>query len=122
MKLTRAGDSREIDAEVISRDQNSIRVRIGDREIAAEFTPNADGGGILTIGGRRYPVFGARQKESILISVGPASFEFRPAEAALSRPDTGPSKAEVAAHNTSLAIDSQSVCTDAGVGMVWLTA
>ena len=44
MKLTRAGDSREIDAEVISRDGGAIRVRIGDRQLAAELTPNADGG------------------------------------------------------------------------------
>ena len=34
MKLTRAGDPHEIDAEVISRDGNTIRVRIGDKEIA----------------------------------------------------------------------------------------
>ncbi|MFZ0245078.1 MAG: hypothetical protein WAL68_05305, partial [Candidatus Binatus sp.] len=82
MKLTRAGDSREIGAEVISRDGGTIRVRIGDRQLAAEFTPNADGGGVLTIDGRRYPVFGARRKDAILVSVGPASFEFKPAQAA----------------------------------------
>ena len=34
MKLTRAGDSHEIDVEVISRDGTTIRVRIGDKEIA----------------------------------------------------------------------------------------
>src|ERR1019366_6948446 len=89
MKLTRAGDLREIDAEVISRDGSTIRVRIGDRELAAEFTPNADGGGILAIGGRRYPVFVARRKDSILVSVGPASFEFKPAEAASRRARAG---------------------------------
>ena len=48
MKLMRVGDSHEIDAEVISRDGSAIRVRIGNREVAAEFTPNADGGGILS--------------------------------------------------------------------------
>ncbi len=97
MKLTRAGDSREIDAEVISRDGNTIRVRIGDREIAAEFTPNADAGGILTIDGRRYPVFGARRKDSIFVSVGPASFEFKPAEAAARRRSRGLAATEVTA-------------------------
>jgi biotin carboxyl carrier protein len=97
MKLTRLGVSHEIDAEVISRDGNTIRVRIGDREIAAEFTPNADGGGILMIDARRYPVFGAKRKESIFVSVGPASFEFRPAEAASRRRARGLAAAEITA-------------------------
>src|SRR5258707_11169558 len=85
MKLTRAGDSREIDVEVISRDGGTIRVRIGDKEVVADFTANADGGGILTIDGHRYPIFSARRKDSILVSVGPASFEFKPSEAASRR-------------------------------------
>src|SRR6202521_6347198 len=97
MKLMRAGDSHEIDAEMISREGNTIRVRIGDKEIAAEFTPNTDGGGILTIDGRRYPMFGARRKESILVSVGPASFEFKPVEAAGRRRARGLAAAEVTA-------------------------
>jgi len=97
MKLTRAGDSREIDAEVISRDGSTVRVRIGDRQLAAEFAPNADGGGVLTIDGRRYPVFGARRKDSILVSVGPASFEFKPAEAASRRRARGLAAAEIIA-------------------------
>ena len=97
MKFTRAGDSREIDAEVISRDGSAIRVRIGDRELAAEFTPNADGGGILAINGQRYPVFGARRKQSILVSVGPASFEFKPAEEATRRRARGLAAAEILA-------------------------
>jgi 3-methylcrotonyl-CoA carboxylase alpha subunit len=97
VKLRRQGDSHDIDAEVISRDESTIRVRIGDREIVAEFTPNADGGGILTINGRRYPIFGAKRKESIFVSVGPASFEFKPAEAAARRRARGLAAAEVIA-------------------------
>jgi glutaconyl-CoA/methylmalonyl-CoA decarboxylase subunit gamma len=97
MKLTRAGDAHEIDAEVISRDGNTIRVRIGDRELVADFTPNANGGGILTIDGRRHPIFGARRKESILVSVGPASFEFKPAEELARRRARGLAAAEVTA-------------------------
>jgi biotin carboxyl carrier protein len=97
MKFTRADDSREIDAEVISRDGSAVRVRIGNRELAAEFTPNADGGGILAIDGRRYPVFGARRKESILVSVGPASFEFKPAEEASRRRARGLAATEILA-------------------------
>src|ERR1700691_25215 len=97
MKLIRTGDSHEYDAEVISRDGNTIRVRIGDRELAAEFTPNADGGGILAIDGHRYPIFGARRKDSIFVSVGPASFEFKPAEAAARRSARGLAAAEITA-------------------------
>src|SRR5258708_10970711 len=74
-----------------------IRVRIGDKEITAEFTPNADRGGILAIDGRRYPIFGARRKESIFVSVGPASFEFKPAEAAARRRARGLAAAEITA-------------------------
>lgn len=97
MKLIRADDPHEIDAEAISRDGSAIRVRIGDREIVAEFTPNTDGGGILAIDGRRYPIFGARRMDSILVSVGPASFEFKPAEAAARRRVRGLAAAEITA-------------------------
>jgi biotin carboxyl carrier protein len=85
MKLVRLGDSHEIDAEVIARDGNTIRVRVGDRDVSAEFAPNADGGGVLLIDSRRYPIFSARLEDSILVSVGPASFEFKPVEAASRR-------------------------------------
>jgi biotin carboxyl carrier protein len=97
MKLTRTGDSREYDAEVLSRDGDTIRVRIGDRELAAKFTPNADGGGILAIDGGRYRIFAARRKDSIFVSVGPASFEFKPAEAAARRRARGLAAAEITA-------------------------
>jgi biotin carboxyl carrier protein len=97
MKLTRTGDSHEIDAELISRGGNMIRVRIGDKEVTAEFTPNADGGGILAVDGRRYSIFGARRKDSILVSVGPACFEFKPAEAAARRRSRGLAATEIIA-------------------------
>jgi biotin carboxyl carrier protein len=97
MKLTRADDSREIDVEVIARDGSAIRVRIGDREVAAEFTPNADGGGTLAIDHRRYPIVFARRKDSILVAVGPASFEFKPAEAAARRRARGLAASEILA-------------------------
>jgi biotin carboxyl carrier protein len=97
MKLTRTGDPHEIDAEVISRDGDTIRVRVGDRELAAEFAPNADGGGILAIDGRRYPVYSARRKVSIFVAVGPASFEFKPAQASARRRGRGLAAAEITA-------------------------
>jgi len=80
MKLKRAGDSREFDVEIISRDGSALRVRVDGKEIDAEFAPNAAGGGTLTLNGRRYPIFGVRKKDSILVAAGPAAFEFKPAE------------------------------------------
>jgi biotin carboxyl carrier protein len=80
MKLKRPGDPREFDVEIISRDGAKVRVRIGQQEISADFVPDAAGGGTLTIDGRRYPIFGARRKDSILVSVASAAFEFIPAE------------------------------------------
>src|SRR5258708_34468832 len=80
MKLKRPGDPREFDVDIISRDGATLRVRIGQQEISAQFSPNAAGGGTLTIDGRRYPIFGARRKDSILVAVASASFEFKPAE------------------------------------------
>src|SRR5580692_9186126 len=97
MKLLRTGDSGEIDVEVISREGAVVHIRIRDRELAAEFSPNTDGGGVLMIDGRRYPVFSARRKDSILVSVGPASFEFKPAEAAARRRARGLAAAEIIA-------------------------
>ncbi len=80
MKLKPAGDPREFDVELISRDGAAVRIRIGQNEIAAEFAPSAAGGGTLTIDGRRYPIFAARRKDSILVFVGPAAFEFKSGE------------------------------------------
>src|SRR5258707_14058877 len=80
MKLKRAGDPREFDVEIISRDGATLRVRVGRQEISAQFAPNAAGGGTLTIDGRRYPIFAARRKDSILVAVASASFEFKPTE------------------------------------------
>lgn len=97
MKFTRAGYSPEIDAEVISRAGNTVCVRVGDRAISAELATNADGAGILTIDGRRYPVFGARRNDSIFVSVGPASFEFKPVEASTRRRARGLAAHEILA-------------------------
>ena len=97
MKLKRAGDPREFDVEVVSRAGASARVRIGQKEITAEFAPNAAGGGTITIDGRRYPIFAARQKDSILVSVGPASFEFKSAEDSSRRRARGLAAPEIVA-------------------------
>jgi biotin carboxyl carrier protein len=77
MKLKRAGDSREFDVEVTSRDGAELRLRVAGREVVAQFVATGDGGGILALDGQRYPIFGVRRKDSIAVSVGPASFEFK---------------------------------------------
>jgi 3-methylcrotonyl-CoA carboxylase alpha subunit len=97
MKFARADDSTEIDAEVVSRDGKSIRIRVGERELVADFTPNADGGGVLRIDGRRYATFSTRVKDSIFVSVGPASFQFNPVEASAHRRARGLAATEIVA-------------------------
>jgi biotin carboxyl carrier protein len=70
---------------------------MGQNEIGAEFAPNASGGGTLTIEGRRYPIFCVRRKDSILVSVGPASFEFKSAEDSTRRRARGLAAPEIVA-------------------------
>jgi biotin carboxyl carrier protein len=97
MKLKRAGDPREFDVELVSRQGTALRVRIGQQEIIAEFAPNAAGGGTLSIDGRRYQTFGVRRKDSILVAVGPASFEFKSAEDSSRRRARGLAAPEIVA-------------------------
>ncbi|MDO8432344.1 MAG: biotin/lipoyl-containing protein [Candidatus Binatus sp.] len=100
MKLKRDGDPHSHDVELISRDGSTLRARIGDREVAAEFLADANAGvlrGTLTIDGRRYAISGARRKESIIVGVGPASFEFKPAESGARRHARGLAAPEITA-------------------------
>jgi biotin carboxyl carrier protein len=97
MKFARAGYSGDIDVELISRNGNTVCVRIEGREISAELATNADGASVLTIDGRRYAIFGARRKDSIFVSVGPASFEFKPVEASTRRRARGLAAHEILA-------------------------
>ena len=79
MKLKRE-NGEELDLELIARDGESVRVRAGEREIAAEVQPLSGGGAIVTIGGRRFLVASARRNSSMLVAVGPRNFEFKPVE------------------------------------------
>lgn len=101
MKLKRVGDSREFDVEIVSRDGDAIRVRLDGREIVAQFSAAPDGGAILTLGGHRYPTFASRRKDSredsIAVAVGPASFEFKPAEDSVRRRAHGLAAPEIVA-------------------------
>jgi biotin carboxyl carrier protein len=97
MKLKRAGDSREFDAEVLSRDGPVLQLRVAGREVVAQFVATGDGGGILELDGVRYPIFGVRRKDSIAVSVGPASFEFKSVDDAGRRHARGLAAAEIVA-------------------------
>lgn len=97
MKLNRAGDAREFEVEVLSRDGAALRIRIGQVEVAAQFVANSAGGGTVTLDGRRYPVFGVRRRDSLLVAVGPASFEFKAAEASSRRRARGLAAPEIVA-------------------------
>jgi glutaconyl-CoA/methylmalonyl-CoA decarboxylase subunit gamma len=85
MKLKRVGDSREFEVEIVARDGAAVRARIGGREVAASVEPLAEGGAVLTVGDRRWPVFVARRTASIVVGVGPQCFELAPVEAAARR-------------------------------------
>jgi 3-methylcrotonyl-CoA carboxylase alpha subunit len=79
MKLKQVGDRREIEIEIVARDGTLVRARIDGTEVIGQLEPLADGA-MLQIDGRRIRVLGARTRNSILVTAGPASFEFAPVE------------------------------------------
>jgi acetyl/propionyl-CoA carboxylase alpha subunit len=76
MKFKRSGDAREFEVEIIARDGAELRVRIDGAEIDARVEPAFDGSTIIEIGERRMRAVGARDRNSILVAMGPAQFEF----------------------------------------------
>ena len=80
MKLKRTGDAREFAVEIIARDGAIVRARIDGVEVIAEVEPLADGSTAIRVAGRRVRILGARTRNSILVAIGPASFEFVPIE------------------------------------------
>lgn len=79
MKLRETAGTREFDIELVEHAGTAIRIRIDGREIQAQCAPDADGGFILTIDGRRIRVAAARIGERTFVAAGCASFEFAPA-------------------------------------------
>ena len=96
MKLRRIGGG-EFDVEMISRDGESIRLRLGDREVGLEAHLVADRSAVVTIEGRSFVVAGARRGSAILVSVGPRNFEFRPPDESSRRHSRGLNAPEVTA-------------------------
>ena len=78
MKLQRVADRHQAEVELVARDGSRIRARIGDNDVSADFERLPDGSAILKLGGRQYRVSGARRGDSILVTVGPRGFEFKP--------------------------------------------
>ncbi len=97
MKLRRDGIDGEIDVELVAREGDTIRVRADDREIIAASQPLAGGGVLLTIGGQRFAVAGARRNSSILVAVGPRNFEFKQVEQGVRRRHGGLAAPEITA-------------------------
>ena len=79
MKLKRESGE-ELDLELVGHDGAKVRVRVGERQIAAEVQAVSGGGAIVTIDGKRFRVASARRNSSILVAVGPRNFEFEPVE------------------------------------------
>ncbi len=77
MRLRRGDGGGDAEVEIVARQGSALRVRIDGRESAASFEPAADGGAVITLGGRRDRVFAVKLKDRILVAVGPAAFEFR---------------------------------------------
>lgn len=84
MKLRASGDARTFEVEILSREGAEIRARIDGEEIAAQLDSAATGA-IIRFGDRSERFFAARQRDGILIALGPNQFEFTPAESTARR-------------------------------------
>lgn len=95
MKLRSGGEAFEV--EILARDGRAIRARIDGREVSALLDQLGDGSAMLSIGGRRLRLLGARRKDAILVAVGPRTYDFAPAEAGARRARGGLAASEVTA-------------------------
>jgi acetyl/propionyl-CoA carboxylase alpha subunit len=96
MKLRLAGDPKTHEIEIISRDDAHICARIDGEEIEARIDAAATGA-ILRIGDRSIRLFAARQRDTILVALGPAQFEFAPVESTARRRSSGSMAQTIAA-------------------------
>ncbi|MFZ1888066.1 MAG: biotin/lipoyl-containing protein [Candidatus Binataceae bacterium] len=87
----------EHEVEIISREARNIRARVDGREVSATIDLLSDGSAILIIGERRFRLLGARRKDTILVAVGPRTFDLVPAESGARRVRGGLAASEVTA-------------------------
>ncbi|HVN63563.1 MAG TPA: biotin/lipoyl-containing protein [Candidatus Binataceae bacterium] len=97
MKLAIPGSSKVFDVEIASREEGCVRVRIGDEAFSAGFSEDGKGGGTIVMDARRYRIECTRRGDSILVAVGPAAFEFKPAAGAERRRSRGLAAADITA-------------------------
>ncbi|MGH7841193.1 MAG: biotin/lipoyl-containing protein [Candidatus Binataceae bacterium] len=96
MKLRLAGEAQESDVEILARTASSITARIDGQELEARFESTADGG-LVRLAGRTARVLAVRHRDSILVAVGPAHFEFTAGAAAGRRRGRGLAAHEIVA-------------------------
>ena len=75
MKLIDPASKRQFDVE-LERRGAVIEATIDGVRVSIEHTPLADGSSLVELNGQHLRVFAARLGESILVSVGPRTFEF----------------------------------------------
>ena len=73
MKLKRIGEAQAFEVEVIAREGSVVRARIDGVEVTAEVEALADGSTIIRVAEGKLRVFGARTRNSILVTAGPAT-------------------------------------------------
>jgi biotin carboxyl carrier protein len=76
MKFRQAGSPGEFEVELTPVSSGSVRARIDGEEIVTEFEPASAEGALVRIGRRAARIFSTHQRGSILVTVGPAQFEF----------------------------------------------
>jgi 3-methylcrotonyl-CoA carboxylase alpha subunit len=76
MILKRLGDNREFEVDILAHDGATVRARVGDEGLTAQVEPTADGGLLIHAEEGNVRVFCVRTRNSILVAVGPAVYEF----------------------------------------------
>jgi acetyl/propionyl-CoA carboxylase alpha subunit len=89
MKLRRVADGGEFEVDILGIEGSTVRARVDGIDFAVSFERIGDGVAIVTVGGRRYRVFGAAVRDRILVTVGPMGFEFARVEPELTAPMPG---------------------------------
>ncbi len=80
MKLRQPGEQHVFEVEILERKGGAIKARIDDEEITATLE-NRAGSVSFKVGNHTARVNLSRGRNSLLVAVGPAQFEFTPVEA-----------------------------------------
>jgi biotin carboxyl carrier protein len=96
MRLKLAGEPHEFEVEILMREEPDLKARIDGVEISAQLLSSPHGA-ILRVGDRSARVTVSRLRNSILVALGPAQFEFTPVEKSARRRSHGLAAHEVSA-------------------------